>query len=61
MCFRLRLDFATWVERMNTPGPQVIAIRVLQASAASAVKDYFEMEEDGSFTVDTAVFVARKT
>jgi len=25
------------------------------------VKDYFEMEEDGSFTVDTALFVARKT
>jgi hypothetical protein len=23
------------------------------------VKDYFEMEEDGSFTVDTAVLVAR--
>ena len=59
--FRLRLDFATWVARMNTPEPQVIAIRVLQARAASAVKDYFEMEEDGSFTVDTALFVTRKT
>ena len=59
--FRLRLDFATWVARMNTPEPQVTAIRMLQARAASAVKDYFEMEEDGSFTVDTAVFVARKT
>ena len=59
--FRLRLDFATWVARMNTPEPQVIAIRVPQARAASAVKDYFEMEEDGSFTVDTALFVARKT
>lgn len=58
--FRLRLDFATWVARMNTPEPQVTAIRMLQARAASAVKDYFEMEEDGSFTVDTAVFVARK-
>ena len=59
--FRLRLDFATWVARMNTPEPQVTAIRMLQARAASAVKDYFEMEEDGSFTVDTALFVARKT
>ena len=58
--FRLRLDFATWVARMDTPEPQVTAIRMLQARAASAVKDYFEMEEDGSFTVDTAVFVARK-
>ena len=58
---RLRLDFATWVARMDTPEPQVTAIRMLQARAASAVKDYFEMEEDGSFTVDTAVFVARKT
>ena len=59
--FRLRLDFATWVARMDTPEPQVTAIRMLQARAASAVKDYFEMEEDGSFTVDTALFVARKT
>jgi ubiquinone/menaquinone biosynthesis C-methylase UbiE len=58
--FRLRLDFATWVARMNTPEPRVTAIRMLQARAASAVRDYFEMEEDGSFTVDTAVFVARK-
>jgi hypothetical protein len=58
--FRLRLDFATWVARTNTPGPQITAIRMLQARAASAVKDYFEIEEDGSFTVDTAVFVARK-
>jgi len=59
--FRLRLDFATWVARMNTPEPQITAIRMLQARAASAVRDYFEMEADGSFTVDTAVFVARKT
>ncbi len=59
--FRLRLDFATWVARMDTPEPQVTAIRMLQARAASAVKDYFEMEEDSSFTVDTALFVARKT
>ncbi len=58
---RLRLDFATWVARMDTPEPQVTAIRMLQARAASAVKDYFEMEEDSSFTVDTALFVARKT
>lgn len=57
---RLRLDFATWVARMGTPEPQVTAIRMLQARAASVVRDYFEMEEDGSFTVDTAVFVARK-
>ena len=59
--FRLRLDFATWVARMDTPEPQVTAIRMLQARASSAVKDYFEMEEDSSFTVDTALFVARKT
>ena len=59
--FRLRLDFATWVARMDTPEPQVTAIRMLQARAASAVKDYFEMVDDSSFTVDTALFVARKT
>lgn len=58
--FRLRLAFPTWVARMNTPAPHVAAIRSLQDRAAPAVKEYFEIEDDGSFTVDTAFFLARK-
>jgi ubiquinone/menaquinone biosynthesis C-methylase UbiE len=51
--FRLRLDFASWVERMKTPPAHVAAIRSLQQRAPAEVRDYFAIEDDGSFTVDT--------
>jgi ubiquinone/menaquinone biosynthesis C-methylase UbiE len=56
--FRLRLDFATWVERMNTPESHVAAIRSLQQCASAEVIDYFSIEKDGSFTVDTMLITA---
>lgn len=57
--YRLRLEFASWIARMRTPDVHVAAIRSLHARAASEVKDYFQIGEDGSFTVDTALIVAR--
>ncbi|WP_409422839.1 class I SAM-dependent methyltransferase [Pseudaeromonas sp. ZJS20] len=57
-CFRLRLSFASWVARMNTPAVQIAAIRALQQQAGPAVVDYFNLEEDGSFTVDTLLLAA---
>ncbi|HEY4319359.1 MAG TPA: class I SAM-dependent methyltransferase [Herbaspirillum sp.] len=56
--FRLRLEFASWVERMETPASHVAAIRSLQQRAAAEVVDYFAIEEDGSFTVDTMLIEA---
>ena len=58
--FRLRLDFASWVERMKTPPAHVAAIRSLQQRAPAEVRDYFGIEEDGSFTVDTILLAAEK-
>jgi ubiquinone/menaquinone biosynthesis C-methylase UbiE len=58
--YRLRLDFASWVERMQTPKPQVAAIRALQAVLSDAVTRYFETEPDGSFCIDVAFFLATK-
>lgn len=55
---RLRLDFALWVARMATPESHVLAIRSLQERAGSEVAGYFAFEEDGSFTVDTALISA---
>ncbi|MFZ5655376.1 MAG: class I SAM-dependent methyltransferase [Pseudomonadota bacterium] len=49
---RLRLEFAAWVERMATPAPLRAAIRALQDAACREVRDYFEIEPDGSFSVD---------
>jgi ubiquinone/menaquinone biosynthesis C-methylase UbiE len=58
--YRLRLEFTSWIQRMQTPDTHVAAIRSLQQRAAAAVTDYFEMKSDGSFTVDTALVVAHK-
>ena len=57
--FRLRLDFDTWIERMQTPPVHAAAIRSLQHRADEQVRSYFALEEDGSFTVDTMVIAAR--
>jgi ubiquinone/menaquinone biosynthesis C-methylase UbiE len=56
--YRLRLEFASWIERMRTPDVHVAAIRSLQARAASEVRDYFALGDDGSFTVDTVLIAA---
>jgi SAM-dependent methyltransferase len=57
---RVRLVFRTWVERMATPQVQVDAIRALQAALSASVTRHFEMEPDGSFTIDAAAFEAAK-
>jgi ubiquinone/menaquinone biosynthesis C-methylase UbiE len=53
---RLRLDFASWIGRMQPPAAHVAAIRSLQALAPREVADHFAIEPDGSFTIDTATF-----
>lgn len=58
--FRLRLDFASWVERMRTPKVQVEAIRALQQTVSAEASGYFETEPDGSFTFDIGFFQAVK-
>jgi ubiquinone/menaquinone biosynthesis C-methylase UbiE len=57
--YRLRLEFGSWIARMRTPDVQVAAIRALHARAPAEVRDHFELGDDGSFTVDTALIVAR--
>ncbi|SDH99068.1 Methyltransferase domain-containing protein [Propionivibrio dicarboxylicus] len=56
---RLRLAFDPWIERLKTPLSHVVAIRSLQHGADSNVARHFDIEDDGSFTVDTALIVAR--
>ncbi|GLS04428.1 S-adenosyl-L-methionine-dependent methyltransferase Phc [Chitiniphilus shinanonensis] len=58
--FRLRLEFRSWIERMQTPAAHTAAIRSLQNMAASEVVEHFGIEADGSFTVDTALLIAHK-
>ncbi len=58
--FRVRLDFAAWVERMRTPAGNVSAILALQDAMADPVAQHFTVEQDGNFTVDVALFEAVK-
>lgn len=55
-----RIEAAPWVERMRTPPESVAAIRRLQADAPSEVTRALAFEPDGSFTVQTGLFWARK-
>jgi ubiquinone/menaquinone biosynthesis C-methylase UbiE len=56
----LRLEFASWVERMRTPPARVAVIRELQQGAAREVHDALAYEADGSFTFRIGSFWARK-
>lgn len=58
--FRLRLDFASWVERMNTPRLQVEAIRALQTTVSAVAPRYFATESDGSYWIDVVLFTASR-
>lgn len=57
--FRLRLDFSSWVVRMLTPELHCKAILSLQMAASPSIRRHFAFEADGSFTLDTALFIVR--
>lgn len=57
---RLRLEYNSWVERMRTPPVMRAAIRELQQSMGKEVRDYFEIEADGSFSTDVLVLWAER-
>ncbi len=50
---RLYLEFASWIERMNTPRVRTDAIRSLQQTLSHEVVNYFEITPQGDLTVDT--------
>lgn len=56
----LRLEFASWVERMRPPPAHVSVIRELQQGAAREVQDALALEADGSFQIQVGSFWARK-
>lgn len=55
---RLRLDFATWIARTQTPAVLAQAIRAVQQAAPREVQAAFAIERDGSFTVDAVTLEA---
>jgi len=53
---KLRIDYPSWIERMQTPGTLERAVKQLQMNASNVVAEYFKIEADGSFLLDT-VFI----
>jgi ubiquinone/menaquinone biosynthesis C-methylase UbiE len=58
--WKLKMVFADWIARMRTPAERTVAIRSLFDSAPEETRDYFAVEADYSFTIDAALFRARK-
>ncbi|MGH8484454.1 MAG: class I SAM-dependent methyltransferase [Pseudomonas sp.] len=57
---RLRLEFRSWVERMRTPQVMCGAIRHLQQAMGEEVRQYYQIEADGSFSTDVLVLWAER-
>jgi ubiquinone/menaquinone biosynthesis C-methylase UbiE len=55
---RLRMEFASWIARMQTPPVRRDAIRSLQDGASAQVAQCFELEPDGSFTIESLAIEA---
>lgn len=55
---KLKLEFNSWINRMRTPDPYVIAIRKLQQHIGQEVKNYYDIQEDGTFTTDVIALIA---
>ncbi len=55
---KLPLDFTAWVTRMRTPRLYVQAINSLLLNSPQEVREYFQVEPDGSFVLDTIMIEA---
>ncbi|RKG36177.1 class I SAM-dependent methyltransferase [Acinetobacter guerrae] len=56
----LKLNFQSWVERMQTPAEAVATLRYLQQKASDVVKNYYQIQPDGSFQSEVMYLVLTK-
>ncbi|KQN79217.1 SAM-dependent methyltransferase [Duganella sp. Leaf61] len=56
--WKLHMQFDEWTARMRTPAERVTAIRSLLRGAPMETRDYFAVQDDGSFTIDSTLFRA---
>ncbi|WP_330110461.1 class I SAM-dependent methyltransferase [Methylophaga thalassica] len=54
-----RLQFDSWVSRMNTPADKVGILKQLQLDANQEVKRALSIEKDASFTLQTGLYWAK--
>jgi ubiquinone/menaquinone biosynthesis C-methylase UbiE len=58
--WRIAIDFDTWVTRMRTPPERITAIRSLWERAPDEVRQYFDVQPDGSFQLDALMIEATR-
>lgn len=56
----LHLDFDSWIRRMKTPENGAATIRYLQTKVSDVVRQYFEIQSDGSFKTQVIYLVLGK-
>ena len=54
---KLRMHFPAWIARTLTTAAFAATIRSVQQAAPEQVRTYYNIEEDGSFVLDTTTFV----
>lgn len=57
----LNLDFQSWVGRMQTPSFAIETIRYLQQKASDQVRNYYQIQDDGSFRSEVMYLVLSKS
>jgi ubiquinone/menaquinone biosynthesis C-methylase UbiE len=56
----LAIEFSPWIERMRTPPDRVAAIHSLWNTAPDEVRSHFEVQPDGSFTLQKILIAAER-
>lgn len=57
----LDLEFKSWVERMQTPSFAIETIRYLQQKVSDQVRNYYQIQDDGSFRSEVMYLVLSKS
>jgi SAM-dependent methyltransferase len=57
--WKLDMNFDEWTARMRTPPERVTAIRSLLRNAPEESRNYFAVQADDSFTIDSTLFKAK--
>ena len=54
------IEFSGWIERMRTPPERVAAIHAVWRAAPDEVRRFFEVQQDGSFTLQKILIAAQR-
>lgn len=57
----LNIDFDSWVERSGCKAEKLLMLRELMSSAPLEVREYYDIADNFSFTLDNAVLIATKS